>query len=141
MRRVALSLPWFGVTIGVVSRIYRWIVLALLVPRAEGYILLEIAIGVALLCALCATHFANFTLRSWRWRAPALGAFVALGESVMSLALTVAHQERLGHAYATLTDWPSTIMHVLLTRVLVVSVFALVLAAVVAAMRATATAE
>jgi hypothetical protein len=136
-RRFSLSLPWFGVVGGVALHAYRWGALSALVPRELSVVLAEVAIGVALMCALTAGHLANFTLRSWRWRAPALGAFIALGESVTALVLTVLHMERLGRAEATLADWPASVVTILLTRVVVVSLFALILSVVVAALRKT----
>ena len=136
-RRLTLSLPWFGFASGIVLHAYRWAALSAFAPRGPGAILVEVAVGVALMCALTAAHLANFTLRSWRWRAPALGAFIALGEGGASLALTLSHQERLGRAAATLAEWPAGALTILLTRVLVVALFALVLSVVVAALRRT----
>jgi hypothetical protein len=136
-RRFTLSLPWFGVASGVALHAYRWGALSTLVPRELSVVLAEVAIGVALLCALTAGHLANYTLRSWRWRAPALGAFIALGESATALVLTMLHLERLGRAEATLADWPASVLTILLTRVVVVSLFALILSVVVAALRKT----
>jgi hypothetical protein len=134
-RRVSLSLPWYGFGTGVVLRMYRWFVLALLVPDGWAMLLGLIAGGVVLLCALSAGHLANFTLKSWRWRAPALGVFVALGEAVTSFGLTLVHQERMGRSIATMADWPSAALNALVTRVLIVSVFALVLSIMVLALR------
>ena len=136
-RRFTLSLPWFGFASGVVLHAYRWAALSALVPRQLGVILAEVAIGVALMCALTAGHLANFTLRSWKWRAPALGAFIALGECVTALFLTLLHMERLGRAEATLADWPASVLTILITRVVIVSLFALILSVVVAALRKT----
>ena len=135
LRRLTVSLPWYGIVAGVVVHAYRWAALSTFVPRGFGMILVEVSIGVALICALTASHLANFTLRSWRWRAPAFGAFIALGESVLGLVLTLLHQERLGRAEATLGEWPSSVLAILLSRVLIVSLFALVLAVVVVALR------
>jgi len=136
-RRFSLSLPWFGFASGLVLHAYRWAALSALVPRQLGVILAEVAIGVALMCVFTTGHLANYTLRSWRWRAPALGAFIALGESVAALVLTLLHMEQLGRADATLADWPASVLTILLTRVVVVSLFALVLSVVVAALRKT----
>jgi hypothetical protein len=135
LRRISLWLPGYGIGIGVVVRLYRWGVLSVIAPEGWGAVLGTIAIGVLLICALATGHLMNFSLPSWKWRAPALGAFLALGESAMSLVLTFLHQERLGRALATVADWPSSALNILLTRVLVVSLYALVLAAVVVALR------
>jgi hypothetical protein len=141
LRRLSLSLPWFGFVSGVALHAYRWAALSAFAPRALGVILVEVALGVALMCALTAGHLANFTLRSWRWRAPALGGFIALGESVTGLLLTLLHQERLGRADATFADWPASVLTTLVTRVLIVSLFALILSVVVVALRKTVETE
>jgi hypothetical protein len=135
LRRVALSLPWYGLGCGAVLRAYRWLVLALIAPAAWGSILFTITIGIALICGLAAAHLANFTLRTWRWRAPLLGAFFGLGESLASLVLTLLGQERMGRSLATLAEWPATLLNVVLTRTVIVSLFALALGAVVVGLR------
>jgi hypothetical protein len=135
LRRASLSLPLYGLGCGVLMRLYRWGVLALATPEGWGAILITIAIGVALMCALAAGHLANFTLRSWRWRAPALGALIGAGEGIASLVLTLVHQERVGHSLATMAEWPGTVLNAVVTRALIVSLFAAALAAVVVGLR------
>jgi hypothetical protein len=135
LRRVVLSLPWYGLGCGVILRAYRWLVLTALAPAGWGSILITITIGVVLICALATAHLANFTLRTWRWRAPLLGAFFGLGESLASLVLTLLGQERMGRSAATLAEWPATLLNVLLTRTVIVSLFALALGAVVVGLR------
>lgn len=135
LRRFTLSITWFGIATGVASRVYRWAILSTIAPTRLGLTLIAIGIGVGGMCALAATHLASYTLRTWRWRAPVLGASIALGESITSLLLTFVHEERLGRSVATLAEWPSTVASVLLSRVAIVSLFALVLSAVVVALR------
>jgi len=134
-QRVSQALPWYGFGIGVLIRLYRWLVLAVIAPETWTSILGTIAVGVVLMCGLATTHFASFSLRSWRWRAPLLGLCIGAGDAVTSLLLTLLHKERGGHALATLADWPGAAVTVVLTRVLVVSLFAAVLAVVVTALR------
>ena len=135
LRRVSLSLPLYGLGSGVLIRLYRWGVLALFTPEVWASILVAIAIGVALMCALATGHLANFTLRSWRWRAPALGALMGLGEGIASLVLTLVHQERVGRSLATMAELPGTVLNAVATRALIVSLFAAALAVVVVALR------
>lgn len=135
LRRVSLSLPLYGIGSGVLIRLYRWGALALLTPDGWGAILITIAIGVAMMCALATGHLANFTLRSWRWRAPAFGALIGVGEALTSLVLTLVQQERVGRSLATLGEWPWTAANAIATRALIVSLFALALAAVVVGLR------
>jgi hypothetical protein len=135
LRRVSLSLPVYGLACGVLMRLYRWGVLAFLTPEGWGGILVAIAFGVAIMCALAAGHLANFTLRSWRWRAPALGALIGAGEAIASLVLTLLHQERVGRSLATLAELPGTALNAIVTRALIVSLFAAALAVVVVGLR------
>ena len=135
LRRASLSLPLYGIGCGILMRAYRWGVLALIEPSGWGSILATIAIGVILLCALATGHLANFTLRSWRWRAPLLGALIGVGETIASLVLTLVDQERIGRTLATMADLPGTAVSAIGTRALVVSLFALALAAVVVGLR------
>jgi hypothetical protein len=135
LRRLSLSLPLYGIVCGFLLRAYRWGALALVAPSSWVSIVATIAIGVVLMCALATGHLANFTLRSWRWRAPALGALFGVGETIASLVLTLLHQERVGRTLATTADLPGTALTAIGTRALVVSLFAVALAAVVAGLR------
>jgi hypothetical protein len=135
LRRFSLSLPLYGIACGILIRLYRWGVLALITPEGWGAILITIAVGVVLICALATGHLANFTLRSWRWRAPALGALIGAGEGLASLVLTLVHQERVGRSLATMGELPGTLLNAVVTRALVVSLFAAALAVVVVGLR------
>jgi hypothetical protein len=138
LQRITLSLGWYGFGIGVIVRLYRWGVLSVIPAEGWGAGLGAIGFGVVLMCGLVTGHLANHSLRSWKWRVPALGAFIAVGESVVSLVLTVVHQERLGRNLASLSDWPGTVVVAVLADVIVVSLFALALSGVVVALRKAA---
>jgi hypothetical protein len=131
LRRWTLALVPFALLTGLVLRGYRWMVLAVLQPDRPLLLVVAVVAGIAMLGALAAGHLANYPLRSWKWRAPLFGALVAVGESVASLVLTAVGQERSGRAIATWADWFPMTLTILLTRVLVVALFALVLAVVV----------
>jgi hypothetical protein len=135
LRRLSLSLSFYGVVVGVLARTYRWVALTVIAPTGLAGILGSISVGVVLICGLAALHLANFTLKSWRWRAPALGAVIGVGEMATSLGLTALGQERLGRAVATFADWPGSAVSVVISRTVVVTLFAAVLAAVVVALR------
>ena len=123
------------VLIGVVLRAYRWAALTFIPASAGGLVLTALVVGLALLCGLSTLHLAHYTLRAWRGRAPALGACIAVGESAASLALIAVGQERLARATATFADWPEEAFGILYSRVLVVSLYALALAAVAVVLR------
>jgi hypothetical protein len=141
LRRVSLSLGWYGIGIGAILRLYRWGVLAVLAPEGWGAILGALGFGVILMCGLVTGHLANHSLKSWKWRVPAMGAWIAFGESITSLLLTVVRQERLGRAPAMISDWPGTAFGILWSRMVVVTLFALALSAVVILLRRAADAK
>ncbi len=131
LRRTTLALVPYALLTGVVVRAYRWLVLAVLQPDRALLLVVAVVVGIAVLCAMAAGHLANFPLRSWKWRAPAFGALVAAGESIASVGLQLLGQERIGRAIATWADLVPMTITTLLTRVVVIAVFAAVLAVVV----------
>lgn len=136
-RRLSVSRLGSGVAIGVIVRGYRWLMLTLFPSPSGALVLVLLVSGLALLCGLATLHLANFTLRSWRTRAPLLGVIIALGEAATSLVLVALGQERIGRVVATFGDWPSIAFGILYSRLIVVSLFALVLAAAVLVLRKT----
>ncbi len=131
LRRLTLAVVPFALLTGFALRGYRWMVLAVLQPDRALLLVIAVLAGVAMLGAMAAGHLANYPLRSWKWRAPAFGALAAAGESLASLTLTVLGQERVGRSVATWADWLPMSLTILITRVLVVALFAAVLAVVV----------
>lgn len=131
LRRLTLRLLPYALTVGVALRLYRWAVLTLLAPEGPLLLIVAVVLGTGVLGALTAGHLASFPLLAWKWRAPLFGVCVALGESLTSLLLTLAGQERVGRAAATLADWLPNTLWLLATRVAVVAAFAAVLAVVV----------
>lgn len=137
IRRFSVNVVLYGLAAGVLLRLYRWAVLTVVGPQEALTYLATVIVGVALLGAMSAGHLANFTLRAWRWRAPLFALVVVVGESLTSLALTLAHQERIGRSAATLADWLPTTLGLLWSRLLIVAAFAVVLSAVVTLLRRT----
>jgi hypothetical protein len=131
LRRLTLALVPVALLTGVTLRLYRWVVLGPLRPEGALLLILAVLLGLAFLGAMSAGHLANFTLRSWKWRAPVFGLLVAVAESGVSLALTALGQERVGRATASFSDWLPMTLTNLVSRVIVVSLFALVLAVTV----------
>jgi hypothetical protein len=135
LQRVTQSLPAYGLGIGVVARLFRWAALALWAPVGWPAVLGTIIVGLVIIAGLATGHFANYSVRSWRWRAPALAAFIALGESATSLLLIILGKELGGRALMTIADWPGAAINILLTRELAVCAYAAVLAIVVITLR------
>lgn len=133
LRRLSLSLVLMAVVTGVLLRAHR---AALLASDAGGLAFAAAAaLWVVLLVGMAALHLGNFPLARWYWRAPLFGLGVALTELAVSLLLTVVGVERLGSGRAGVGDWSDMVLRVLLTRTLLVVLFAALLAAVVQGVR------
>ncbi|HEY0972482.1 MAG TPA: hypothetical protein VGE02_16045 [Gemmatimonadales bacterium] len=136
LRRLSLSLVETAVLTGVALRLYRVIALSL-AGDASGWLFFTgtLALGAAILLGAAAMHLGNFPLHRWIWRAPAFGAVAAGAELVTSLLLIAVGREAIGTGRATFADWPGIAATVLVTRVVAVSLFAIVLAGVVQGVR------
>lgn len=134
-RKLSASLLEMALLAGVALRLYRALVLSLVAP--SGWLVLGagLAVGLVFLLGMAAAHLGNFPVQRWLWRAPAFGALAGAAEALTSLALVAASREPLGSTRATLRDWPSMALSVVVSRTVVICVFALVLAAVVQGVR------
>jgi len=130
-RRLSVSLVEIGLVTGVVLRLLR-----ALAHSTSGWAYVTAWSGLLLVLLLMATaHLANFTVRQWAWRAPAFGAVEAAGEMLASALLIALGREPLGTARARFGDWPGLALWTGVSRILVVSLWALLLAAVVVVVR------
>jgi hypothetical protein len=129
-RALTLSVAEMGLITGVVIRLFRSLVLT---HGSNSWLYLGgmFALGAAFLFAMTTMHLANFPLRRWLWRAPALGMLAAAGEMATSLLLIVVGREPNGTVRAELADWPGMAGSVVLYRVTAVCAWALILAAAV----------
>jgi hypothetical protein len=130
-RRLSVSLLEIGLVTGVVLRLLR-----ALAHSTSGWAYVTAWSTLLLLLLLMATaHPANFTVRQWVWRAPAFGAVEAVGEMLASALLIALGREPLGTSRARFGDWPGLAASTVVSRVLAVSVWAMLLAAVVVVVR------
>jgi hypothetical protein len=137
-RALTLSVVEMGLLTGVVLRIFRSLVLT---HGSNSWLYLGgmFVIGIVFFCAMTTVHLANYPLRRWVWRAPALGVLVAVGEMATSLLLILLGREPTGTVRAELADWPGMATSALLFRLTAVCGWALLLAgAVTLARRALA---
>jgi hypothetical protein len=134
LRRFMLSMVAMGLATGIVIRIYRWVVLSY-GEAGSLWLVLSIAGGVIILLGLATAYLGNYPVRHWLWRAPLFGILAGLGEALMSAALIAAGIERLGTEDAHWHDWPSLAIWALARSVILVCIFALMLAAVVQTVR------
>ena len=141
-RKITLSLPAMAVIAGVLVRLIR---VGISGTTASWWgVFGAIALGLVILLTLATAHLGNYPVRQWLWRAPLFGLAEGAAEAGVSALLTVMGVERLGSARAHLSDWPSMATDTIIGtpglvfldgRVVMVSLFALVLAGVVQVVR------
>jgi len=134
VRRVTTSVLAMALVTGVVLRVFRALALRHEAPGI-GYLLGMFALGAVAFLLAATAHLGNYTLRHWWWRAPVFGLLEAAFEMLTSLALIAAGLERVGTGRAGYGDWVPMAYNALPLRVVVVCVFALVLAGVVQIIR------
>lgn len=134
LRRFMLSMVAMGLATGVVIRVYRWVVLSY-GEAGSLWVVLSIAGGAIILLGLATAYLGNYPVRHWLWRAPLFGILAGLGAALTSAALTAAGIERLGTENAHWHDWPSLAIRAMMGSVILVCIFALILAAVVQTVR------
>lgn len=134
VRALTLSVIEMGVVTGALLRLFRSLVLT---HGSNSWLYLGgmFALGAVFLFVATTMHLANFPLRRWVWRAPTLGALVAVGEMATSLLLIAIGREPNGSVRAEMADWPGMAVSVLLFRTTAVCGWALLLAAAVTAAR------
>ena len=130
--KLARSVLEMALVTGVVVRLFRAVVLT----HASGlYLGVMFLFGASFVLIMATVHLSRFPLRQWSWRAPAFAALESGFESAISLGLIAAHREPLGTGAATLGDWPDIAATILVRHVIVISVFALILALTVKLVR------
>lgn len=132
---MTISLPAMALVTGIVVRLWRSYVLTHGAPDSWAWVGGTFLAGASFLFLMCAVHLANFTLRSWTWRAPLFSILEAGTEIGMSLVLTALSLEPLGADKAELSDWLPTAIRVLFSRLVGIVIFAAVLAVVVSVLR------
>ena len=133
-RRFSLSLVEMAIITGVLVRVYRSLVLTH-GSTTFGYIAGTMTVAIVFLIFMATAHLANYPLHHWLWRAPAFAGLEVVGEMLTSLFLIWLSREPNGTVRAHFEDWPGMVSRALLYRGLIVVVWSLVLAAVVAFVR------
>jgi hypothetical protein len=133
-RRFSLSLVEMAIITGVLVRVYRSLVLTH-GSTTFGYIAGTMTVAIVFLIFMATAHLANYPLHHWLWRAPAFAGLEVVGEMLTSLFLIWVSREPNGTVRAHFDDWPGMVSRALLYRGLIVVIWSLVLAAVVAFVR------
>ena len=133
-RRLSLSLVEMALLAGVVLRVVR----ALTFTHARAsWIFYGAAflVGTLILLGMATAHLANWTIRSWVWRAPLFALVETVGEMATSLLLIAVGREPEGAVRAEFHDWPSMALRALLQSELTICLWALLLAGVIVLIR------
>ncbi len=133
-RRFSLSLVEMGLVTGVLVRVFRSLVLT---HGSSSFMYIGTMMTIALLfvVGMATAHLANYPLHRWVWRAPAFAALVIVGEMATSLFLIWIGREPNGTVRAHYADWPGMMTRTLEIRGLVVILWSLFLAGIVALVR------
>jgi hypothetical protein len=129
-RRLSLSLVEMALLTGIVLRILR----ALTFTHGRASWLFygaAFVVGAAILLGMTTAHLANWTIRSWLWRAPLFALVEAAGEMGTSLLLIAMRREPEGAVRAEFHDWPYMAFRALLQSELSICVWAALLAGVI----------
>jgi hypothetical protein len=129
-RRLSLSLIEMALLTGVVLRLLR----ALTFTHGRASWLFygaAFVLGLLILLGMTTAYLANWTLRSWLWRAPLFALVEVAGEMATSLLLIAIGREPEGAVRAEFHDWPSMALRAFLQSEVSICVWAALLAGVI----------
>ena len=141
-RKLTLSLPAMAIFAGVLVRLIRVGVGGM--SASWWGVFGAIALGMIVLLTIATAHLGNYPVKQWLWRAPLFGLAEGAAEAGASALLTMLGVEVLGSTRAHLSDWPSMATDTIIGtpglgfvdgRIVMVSLFALLLAGVVQVVR------
>ena len=139
-RRLSLSLIEMALLTGIVLRLLR--ALTFTHGRDSWFFYgAAFVVGTAILLGMTTAHLANWTIKSWLWRAPLFSLLETVGEMGTSLLLIAMNREPEGTARAEFHHWPSMTLRALLQSELTICLWALLLAGVILFMRRSGMAE
>lgn len=129
-RRLSLSLIEMALITGIVLRLLR----ALTFTHGRVSWLFygaAFVVGLLILLGMTTAYLANWTLRSWVWRAPLFALVEVAGEMATSLLLIAIRREPEGAVRAEFHDWPSMALRAFLQSELSICLWAALLAGVI----------
>jgi hypothetical protein len=133
-RRLSLSLVEMALLTGVVLRLLRALTFG---AGRTSWLFYGVAfvVGTLILLGMTTAHLANWTIRSWLWRAPLFALVESAGEMGTSLLLIALRRESEGAARADFGDWPQMALRALLQSELTICLWAALLAGVIVFIR------
>ena len=129
-RRLSLSLIEMALLTGIALRLLR----ALTFTHGRASWLFygaAFVVGLLILLGMTTAYLANWTLRSWVWRAPLFALVEVAGEMATSLLLIAIRREPEGAVRAEFHDWPSMALRAFLQSELSICLWAALLAGVI----------
>jgi len=139
-RRLSLSLIEMALLAGIALRVLRALTFTL--GRASWLFYgVAFVVGLLILLGMTTAHLANWTLRSWLWRAPLFALVETVGEMGTSLLLIALRREPEGAVRAEFHDWPSMALRAFLQSEISICLWAAVLAGVIVFVRRSGMAE
>jgi hypothetical protein len=140
VRKFSRSLTAMAIVTGIVWRLCRALFLGTGPTESPLFFGSVIALGVLVFFGMATLHVGNFPLKRWLWRVPVFALVESLAEVATSALLIAVGGETYGSAMAVWRDLTSIAVTVLSTHVLVLSIYAGVLALVVQGIRRSVTA-
>ena len=139
-RRLSISLVEMALLAGIALRLLR----ALTFTHGRASWLFygaAFVVGLLILLGMTTAHLANWTLKSWLWRAPLFALVEVAGEMATSLVLIALRREPEGAVRAEFHDWPSMALRAFLQSELSICLWAALLAGVILFVRRSGIAE
>lgn len=135
LRKLTLSIVEMAVLTGIVVRLLLAFALTGIASSDLVYLGGTYALAIVILCVMLTAHLGNYTLRHWTWRVPAFAAIEVGAEMATSLLLIALHREPMGSGRAEYGDWLGMAADTAIYRLVILSVFAVLLAGVVQVVR------
>ncbi len=139
-RRLSFSLVEMALVAGFLLRIFRSFALTH-GSNSWWYLGGSFAVACVLLLGMATAHLANYPMHQWVWRAPLFAAVEAVGEMATSAMLIWAGREPNGTVRAEWSDWRSMAAGTLLSRAIVIVLWASLLATIIFLVRRSGVAE
>ena len=139
-RRLSLSLFTMAILTGIVLRLLR---AATFTHGRASWLFygLALVVGLVILFGMTTAYLANWTLRSWLWRAPLFALIETVGEMATSLLLIALDREPEGAVRAGFHHWPSMALRAFVQSELSICLWAALLAGVIVFVRRSGIAE
>jgi hypothetical protein len=135
VRKVSRSLLETAAVTGIAWRLLRALMLGSGPADSALFIGSVLAAGLLVMLGMATLHLGNYPLKRWLWRVPVFALVVSIAEVATSAVLIAAGREPYGSGFATWADLPGIFTWTLLPRLIVLGVYASILALIVQGVR------